>query len=47
MPILLKNSSSTLDASTDAHPGAAGVSFEFSADWISAVANWSVPSEDV
>ena len=38
VPILLKNSSSTFAASTDAQPGAAGVSLEFSADAMRALA---------
>jgi len=43
--ILLKNSSITIEPSTVAQPGAAGVSFEFEADSIRAAANWSSPSE--
>ena len=43
--IFEKNSSMTLPASTDAHPGAAGVSLEFDDEAIRAFANWSSPSE--
>src|ERR1700712_5770408 len=45
--ILLKNSSMTPAPSTDAQPGAAGVSFELADELIRADANWSDPSDDV
>ena len=42
---LPKNSSRIFLPSTAAQPGAAGVSFEPSAESIRALANWSSPSE--
>ena len=44
--ILPKNSSRTMEASTAAQPGAAGVSLELEAESMSALANSSLPREE-